>query len=103
MRKLLLINLFLYKDIFPSENNKNEEVSNTLLINSYFNNDGTRKINNLDNLKYFIIVPFLIYFSISILFTIIYFVINRKISISFWFLDDYFNYKIQQHNNKYLY
>ena len=85
MKKIILINLFICKDMAADKNN---EFSNALLINSYFNNNGTRKTNNLDNLKYFIIVPFLIYFAISILFTIIYFIINKKIAFSFWFLDD---------------
>ena len=81
----------------------NSEKPNKLLINSYFNSDKTRKTNNINDLKYFIIIPVLLYLSIILIFPIVYFIFKKKLVISFWFLEDYFNYKINKYNEKYLY
>jgi hypothetical protein len=93
------IKLMMYSNIIADNNNK----PNQNLIQSYFNNDGTRKSNNLRNLKYFFIIPILIYLFVVLMFSIIYLIVKRKLVISFWFIDHYFNYLVEEYNNKYLY
>jgi hypothetical protein len=96
MKKFFLI--YFNISIIPFESNKNINI-----INTYFEKDGNRKTNDLNTLKYYFIVPIVAYIGLAFLFSIVYYIITKKIIFTFWFLDTYFNYKISKHNGKYLY
>ena len=88
MKKLFLIYLY---------------TNNIVISNSaYFDTDGNRKTNDLKNLKYFFIVPIMIYIGIAFLFSVVYYMITKKVIFTFDFLGAYINYKISIHNKKYL-
>lgn len=96
MKKLLLMNFIL-------NYTNHSKINNSELIKSYFNSDATRKTNNVKNLKYFIIIPLLIYITVNLVFSVIYSIFTKKIVFSFFFIKNYFDYKISEHNKKYLY
>lgn len=78
-----------------------KSVDNSILISHYFNSDGTIKTNDLINLKYFFLIPIIIYFILSTIFSIIYYVYTGKVKFVLFWVQTLFNYKINKNNQKY--
>ena len=88
------------KDEAKKEEKKND---NSKLINNYFNSDGTRKTNNIGNLKNFILIPIGIYLVVDIILYLVLLIAGKKPRFSLSVINLYFNYKVSENNKKYLY